>query len=220
MRKCGEAVSAGKIELNSTYLVGLLRRGNVQIGQRNLSRTLLVEDPQGLANNGVVLNLLGVLVAINQLSLVADTRCLPLFAQARHFIVQPVDFRLLLQGLLLRVEIGRVLVVAVGLRWMPIIRSPTSSPPGISVPSTVVAPPGIAAVAVVRVATIRPVMRVVPAVGTRPASRSAAPVVSARRTGRPAGCNRPMPAARQAMGSEAAVSGESAASAPLSPRRR
>lgn len=59
-------VRAGDAEVNAAFVVDSRRSGNVQVRQRNLFGALRPEHPHRLADDGIILDLLLVLIAENQ----------------------------------------------------------------------------------------------------------------------------------------------------------
>ena len=54
------------LEIYPTLIVGFHGGWYVQVGERDLRRFLFVQDPKCLSNDGVVLNFLGMFVAVHQ----------------------------------------------------------------------------------------------------------------------------------------------------------
>ncbi len=81
--------------------------GHIQLCDGNFAGALFGEDPEGFAHNGVILDFLGVSIAEDQHSLGVDLRFerrwrwvrrrlrLPFVPQARHFLIQTINFILL-----------------------------------------------------------------------------------------------------------------------------
>src|SRR5579863_1780841 len=63
----------GQPEVDTAVIVCFLGRGNVQVGERNLSCLLFTEDPKHLPDDGVILHLFGVTIAKNQLGVLRLT---------------------------------------------------------------------------------------------------------------------------------------------------
>ena len=64
-REC-ERLLRGQAEIDAPRFVGFGGRGDVQLGDGNLAGALLGEDPQRLADDRVILDLLAVLIAKDQ----------------------------------------------------------------------------------------------------------------------------------------------------------
>ena len=100
--------SLGQAEVYAPIVIGLGGRGHVQLCDWNFSGALFGEDPEGFADDGVILDFLGVSIAEHQHGLAVDlsfrwwrwrwVRRLPRFSlvpQARHFLIQAINLILL-----------------------------------------------------------------------------------------------------------------------------